>query len=243
MLSIDYLLDWSFLIIAVLCVLSRSALVWTVLVQAVADPLPDVDEVLVGRVHHLVHQLPPFHKVLKHPFQIHFGCTALDVLWKSLKNQIKSVKRHLLYQLDTSVQLLPVTPLVLESRARKFLVILRAFYKLWEVVLARPVVQLFTCCIKSANEEEPACASEPMRLFHIFPPRWQAGVGVVGSVVVVHLFPLQDCPAGHCDGCPAPEDDHKVGVAAVVDKSESGIDCATDPVRFYTVSNVDPGST
>ena len=132
---------------------------------------------------------------------------------------------------------------MLERRPRKFLVILRAFHKLWEVVLARPVVQLFTCCIKSANEEEPAGASEPMRLFHIFPPRWQAGVGVVGSVVVVHLFPLQDCPAGHCDGCPAPEDDHKVGIAAVVDKSKSGIDCATDPVRFYTVSNVDPGST
>ena len=80
MLSIDFLIDWSFLIIAVLLILPCSTLVWTVLVQAVADPLPDVDEVLVGRVHHLVHQLPPLHKVLKHPIQIHFGCTALDVL-------------------------------------------------------------------------------------------------------------------------------------------------------------------
>ena len=80
MLSIDFLIEWSFLIIAVLLILPCSTLVWTVLVQAVADPLPDVDEVLVGRVHHLVHQLPPLHKVLKHPIQIHFGCTALDVL-------------------------------------------------------------------------------------------------------------------------------------------------------------------
>ena len=80
MLSIDFLIDWSFLIIAVLLILPCSTLVWTVLVQAVADPLPDVDEVLVGRVHHLVHQLPPLHKLLKHPIQIHFGCTALDVL-------------------------------------------------------------------------------------------------------------------------------------------------------------------
>ena len=80
MLSIDFLIDWSFLIIAVLLILPCSTLVWTVLVQAVADPLPDVDEVLVGWVHHLVHQLPPLHKVLKHPIQIHFGCTALDVL-------------------------------------------------------------------------------------------------------------------------------------------------------------------
>ena len=64
---INFPLDWRFLIIAVLCVLPGSTLVWTVLVEAVADPLPDVDEVLVGRVHHLVHQLPPFHKVLKHP--------------------------------------------------------------------------------------------------------------------------------------------------------------------------------
>ena len=85
MLSINFPLFRSFLIIAVLSIFPCSTLVWTVLVQAVADPLPDVDEVLVGRVHHLVHQLPPLHKVLKHPIQIHFGCAALDVLWICLQ--------------------------------------------------------------------------------------------------------------------------------------------------------------
>ena len=80
MQSINFLLDWRFLIIAVLCVLPGSTLVWTVLVEAVADPLPDVDEVLVGRVHHLVHQLSPLHKVGEHPIQVHLGGTALDVL-------------------------------------------------------------------------------------------------------------------------------------------------------------------
>ena len=77
---IDFLLDWCFFIVAVLLIFSRPTLVWTVLVQAVADPLPDVDEVLVGRVHHLVHQLSPLHKVGEHPIQVHFGGTALDVL-------------------------------------------------------------------------------------------------------------------------------------------------------------------
>ena len=46
---------------------------------------------------------------------------------------------HLLYQLHTSVQFLPIAPLVLEGGPRQFLVIFRAFHKLWEVVLARPV--------------------------------------------------------------------------------------------------------
>ena len=77
---IDFLLDWCFFIVAVLLIFSRPTLVWTVLVQAVADPLPDVDEVLVGRVHHLVHKLSPLHKVGEHPIQVHFGGTALDVL-------------------------------------------------------------------------------------------------------------------------------------------------------------------
>ena len=45
---IDFLLDWCFFIVAVLLIFSRPTLVWTVLVQAVADPLPDVDKVLGG---------------------------------------------------------------------------------------------------------------------------------------------------------------------------------------------------
>ena len=92
-----------------------------------------------------------------------------------------------------------------------------------------------------SNQEKPAGTGEPMRLFHIFPPGWQASVGIVCSIVVIHLLPLEDCPAGYCNGCPAPEDDHKVGIAAVVDKSKGRVNSPADPVSFYTVSNVDPG--
>ena len=74
-------------------------------------------------------------------------------------------------------------------------------------------------CVKLSNENGPASASEPMRLFHVFPPCCQDGVSIVGSIVVVHLLPLEDGSAGNRDGCPAPEDDHKVGIAAVIDES------------------------
>ena len=46
--SIEFGLSRSVLVIAVLGILPRPALVGAVLVEAVADPLPDVDEVLVG---------------------------------------------------------------------------------------------------------------------------------------------------------------------------------------------------
>ena len=44
--SIEFGLGRSVFVIAVLGFLPRPALVWAVLVEAVADPLPDVDEVL-----------------------------------------------------------------------------------------------------------------------------------------------------------------------------------------------------
>ena len=46
--SIEFGLGRSVFVIAVLSILSRPALVGAVLVEAVADPLPDVDEVLGG---------------------------------------------------------------------------------------------------------------------------------------------------------------------------------------------------
>ena len=46
--SIEFGLGRSVLVIAVLSILPRPALVGAVLVEAVADPLPDVDEVLGG---------------------------------------------------------------------------------------------------------------------------------------------------------------------------------------------------
>ena len=46
--SIEFGLNRSVLVIAVLSILPRPALVGGVLVEAVADPLPDVDEVLGG---------------------------------------------------------------------------------------------------------------------------------------------------------------------------------------------------
>ena len=46
--SIEFGLGRSVLVIAVLSILPRPALVRAVLVEAVADPLPDVDEVLGG---------------------------------------------------------------------------------------------------------------------------------------------------------------------------------------------------
>ena len=46
--SIEFGLNRSVLVIAVLGLLPRPALVGAVLVEAVADPLPDVDEVLGG---------------------------------------------------------------------------------------------------------------------------------------------------------------------------------------------------
>ena len=46
--SIEFGLGRSVFVIAVLGILSRPALVRAVLVEAVADPLPDVDEVLGG---------------------------------------------------------------------------------------------------------------------------------------------------------------------------------------------------
>ena len=52
--SIEFGLGGSVLVIAVLSILPRPALVGAVLVEAVADPLPDVDEVLGGGVHQLL---------------------------------------------------------------------------------------------------------------------------------------------------------------------------------------------
>ena len=80
-----------------------------------------------------------------------------------------------------------------------------------------------------------------MRLFHILPPRRQSSVCIVCPIVIIHLLPLENCPAGHCDGRPAPKYDDKVGIAAVVDESKRWVNCTTDPVRFNAVSNVDPG--
>ena len=51
--SIEFGLGRSSLVIAVLGILPRPALVGAVLVEAVADPLPDVDEVLGGGMHQL----------------------------------------------------------------------------------------------------------------------------------------------------------------------------------------------
>ena len=60
------------LIVAVLELLPGPALVGAVLEQAVTDPLPDVDEVLVGRHHHVVHQLRPLQEVPVHSLQVYF---------------------------------------------------------------------------------------------------------------------------------------------------------------------------
>ena len=59
-----------------------------------------------------------------------------------------------------------------------------------------------------------------------------------GWVDLVHNVKL---PArnGHSD--PAPEHDHKVGVAAVVDECEGGVDSTAYPDGLHTVSDVDPG--
>lgn len=46
---------------------------------------------------------------------------------------------------------------------------------------------------------------------------------------------------GHSD--PAPEHDHKVRVAAVVDEREGGIDSTAYPDGLHTVSDIDPGMT
>ena len=52
--SIEFGLGRSVFVIAVLGILPRPALVRAVLVEAVADPLPDVDEVLGGGMHQLL---------------------------------------------------------------------------------------------------------------------------------------------------------------------------------------------
>ena len=51
----------------------------------------------------------------------------------------------------------------------------------------------------------------------------------------------KNLPAGHGHSHPAPEDDDKVGVAAVVDEGHGGVDSASNPHCLDAVSNVYPG--
>ena len=77
--------------------------------------------------------------MLEHPVQVNLRGTALDVLKQFFeKHGLSSTNSHFLNQLHTPVELLPITSLVLKSRARKLFVIFRAFHKLWEVILTCP---------------------------------------------------------------------------------------------------------
>ena len=57
------------------------------------------------------------------------------------------------------------------------------------------------------------------------------------------IFPertVRKVPAGYSHSHPAPEDDDKVGVAAVVDQGEGGVDAASYPHCLDAVSDVYP---
>ena len=82
-----------------------------------------------------------------------------------------------------------------------------------------------------------------MGLLHLSLPLSQWLAGVVCPVVIVHLLALEDGPAGHGEGGPPPEHDDEVGVAAVIDQGQGGVDTAADPVHLDTVPDVEPMKT